>query len=56
MARATVLMTMTVRISTAATCSRDGTRAHITQLSDLHLNGGATNFKFNQSVRHLIPP
>jgi hypothetical protein len=35
-------MAMTVRICTTAPCSRNGTRAHITQLRDLRLHGGAT--------------
>ena len=53
MAGVTGLMTMTVRIATTATCTRNGTRAHVTQLGDLHLNGGAAIFKVNQRVRHL---
>jgi hypothetical protein len=47
------LMTMTVRISTTATGTGNGTRAHVTQLGDLHLNSGAAIFKVNQRVGHL---
>jgi hypothetical protein len=47
------LMAMTVWISTAAAGPGNGTRAHVTQLGDLHLNGGAAIFKINQGVGHL---
>ncbi|HEY5047301.1 MAG TPA: hypothetical protein VII49_04700 [Rhizomicrobium sp.] len=53
MAGITGLMTMTVRIAATATCTRDGTRAHVTQPGDLHLNSGAAIFKVNQRVSHL---
>jgi hypothetical protein len=53
---ARVPMAMTGRISTTATCSRDGTRAHIAQLADLHLKGGTTILKLSQGVGHLQPP
>jgi hypothetical protein len=49
-------MAMTGRISTTATCSRDGTRAHIARLADLHLNGGTAILKLSQGVRRLKPP
>ena len=48
------LMTMTVRISTTATGTGNGTRAHVTQLGNLHLNSGAAIFKVNQRVGHLL--
>ena len=41
-------MAMTVRISTTATCSGNGTKAHITQLRDLGLHGVATALQINQ--------
>jgi hypothetical protein len=50
------LMTMTVRISTTATCNRNGAGAHVTQLGNLHLNSGAAIFKVNEGVGHLQPP
>jgi hypothetical protein len=47
------LMAMTVRISTTASCSSNGTRAHIPQLGDLGSNGGATAFQVRQRVGHV---
>jgi hypothetical protein len=46
-------MAMTVRISATPTCSSNRTRAHVAQLGDLRLNGGAAIFKFNQRVVHF---
>jgi hypothetical protein len=45
-------MAMAVWIPTAATGSGNRTRPHITQLSDLQLNGGATRFQVSQRVGH----
>jgi hypothetical protein len=52
----TGLMAMTVRISTTAPCSSNGTRTYVTQLGDLHLNSGAAIFKVNQGLGHLQSP
>ena len=52
MAGVSGLMTMTVRISTTATRTRNGARAHVTQLGDLHLNSGAAIFKVDEGVGH----
>src|SRR5450759_635866 len=41
-------MAMTIWISTTPTCSRNGARAHVTQLRDLRLHGVATGFQVNQ--------
>ena len=49
-------MATTVRISTAATCSSNRARAHITQLRDLRLHGDATALQINQRIGHMQPP
>jgi hypothetical protein len=56
MAEITGLMAMTVRISTTAPSSGNGTRSHVAQLGDLGLNGGATAFQVCQRVGHVQPP
>jgi hypothetical protein len=48
-----IFMAMTVRVSTTATSSCNGTSAHVTQPSHLRLNAGAAIFKFNQRIGHL---
>jgi hypothetical protein len=53
MAGFTVPMAMAIGISTTAAGSRNGTRAHVTQLGNLHLNGGSALFKINQRVGHF---
>jgi len=53
MARIMNLMAMTVWISTTAPCPGYGTRAHVAQLGDLGLNGGATAFQVGQRVWHV---
>ena len=49
-------MAMTIWISTAPACSRNGTSPHVTQLGDLPLNGSATTFQINKWVGHKKPP
>ena len=51
MSRIIGLMAMAVRTPTAATGSGNRTRPHITQLSDLQLNGGATRFQVSRESR-----
>jgi hypothetical protein len=52
-ARITGSVTMTVGIPTTATGSGNGTRAHVAQLGDLGLNGGATAFQIGQRAWHV---